>query len=84
MSKHEFAFNPDTGPPRLIRYVNDLPPEVVAAFDAENNLLRVNKEVFDALSSFTKSRVLRTRSCYLLFEPGAESETLELEDYPVR
>jgi hypothetical protein len=61
--KHDFAFNPDTGPPRLIRYVDSsmLPPGVVCDFDSDTNLLRVNRELYNKLDDVGQHQVLRTR-----------------------
>lgn len=63
MSKHDFAFNPDNGPARLFRYVEPgvLPSNVVSIFHEKDNLLIINKGLFDLLSDFDKKQVLRTR-----------------------
>jgi hypothetical protein len=56
----DFALCPDTGPPRLLRF--DLEGDgVVSILDAEQNLLRINKRLFDQLDANDQARVLRTR-----------------------
>jgi len=57
-----FAFCPDNGPSRLIRY--DLPWSdfgLVAALDFDQNLLRVCRELYDELSEMQQHIVLKTR-----------------------
>lgn len=64
----KFAFTPDEGPPRLERYVEagTLPGEnLVALFDPANNLLVINRDLFEKLQPTDKHRVLRTRKTSL-------------------
>jgi hypothetical protein len=63
----KFAFNPDGGPARLIRYVEprELPrPDLVATLDEKSNLLRINKELFRQLPSAEQQILLRTHSAW--------------------
>jgi hypothetical protein len=63
-----FAFNPDDGPARIIRYVaRGTLPEVGlrALYDKSANLLIVDKEWFDGLTETEKNLVLRTQRPYL-------------------
>jgi hypothetical protein len=59
---------PANGPPRLIRYVT---PEVmpnsktVSMLDEKNNLLFVQRELFDLLTPHEQRRVLATDQKYL-------------------
>jgi hypothetical protein len=67
----DFAFVPDEGPPRLIRYVEhgSLPDgDLVSIFDATNNLLIVDREHFDRLDKPEQEQVLRTREPHLLIQ----------------
>lgn len=57
-----FALNPDEGPPRLFRFVYDLPDEVIATLDEKNNLLRINRPLFEQLSEHEQASVLRTHA----------------------
>jgi len=46
------AFNPDDGPPRLLRFVGEgsVPTtDTLAVFDRANNLLIINRELYDTL-----------------------------------
>jgi hypothetical protein len=58
------AFNicPDDGPPRLWRFVDPgvLPPEVVATLDKKQNLLTIDRELYDKLPWLEQHIVLRT------------------------
>ena len=63
-----FAFNPDDGPPRLIRYVaRGTLPEVGlrALLDRKANLLIIDKDWFEGLTDTEKGLVLRTQRPYL-------------------
>lgn len=56
----DFALCPDNGPPRLLRF--DLEGDgVVSILYPEENLLRINKRLFDQLDENDQSRVLKTR-----------------------
>jgi len=58
-----FAFCPDNKPPRLMRYVDpsDLPhDDVVSTLDKDQNILRINRVLFEKLDRMQKHRVLRT------------------------
>lgn len=63
-----FAFNPDDGPARLIRYVErgTLPGVGLRAlYDKDTNLLIVDREWFDGLTATERHLVLRTQRPYL-------------------
>lgn len=63
-----FAFVPDDGPPRLIRFVgpDQFPSsDTIATLDRPNNLLRVNRELFEQLDKEEQEKVLRTSSPFL-------------------
>lgn len=63
-----FQLCPDTGPPRLIRFVAsaDMPaPDVIATLDPRQNLLRIDREVFDLLDRLDQEMVLRTSARHL-------------------
>lgn len=63
-----FTLNPDGGLPRLIRYLpaSEFPSvDTIAMLDANNNLLRVNRSLFDQLSKDEQGRVLTTRAAFL-------------------
>lgn len=63
-----FTLNPDDGLPRLIRYLpaSEFPStDTIAMLDAKNNLLRVNRSLFDQLSKDEQGRVLTTRAAFL-------------------
>lgn len=60
-----FAICPDDGPPRLWRYVDD--PDMTAAgmvtsLDQKQNILVINRPLFDSLGELEKVQVLRTRA----------------------
>jgi len=62
----DFALVPDNGPPRLIRY--DLPwsdYDLVAVLEIDQNLLRINREIYDKLSAFQQHMVLLCRKEFL-------------------
>ncbi len=57
---------PERGLPRLIRY--DLPDndvDCVSVLNIEQNLLRVNRVLFDLLSEIQQNWVIKTRKQYL-------------------
>ena len=54
-------FNPEDGPARLFRWVPSLPlPNMLSLFFKRQNLLVIDKELFDMLSDDQRHRVLRT------------------------
>lgn len=61
----DFVVCPDTGPRRLIRWT---PPsyfptsDIVAMWSVEDNVLRINHELFSMLPPSEQSRVMKTRS----------------------
>ncbi len=66
-----FVFVPeDGGPHRLFRWVS-LPDGKLAIYDEMNNLVLIDKKKFDALTTYQKSRVLRTRTNLNIEEPLA-------------
>lgn len=63
-----FAFAPDDGLPRLIRYVEHgtLPADdLICIYDKSKNLLIVDRKNFDALSKIEQHIVLRTQRSYI-------------------
>jgi hypothetical protein len=60
-----FAFNPDDGPARLMRYVEPgtLPGRnILAIYDKTINLLIIDREKFNTLSDVEKKLLLRTHA----------------------
>ena len=56
-----FAYLPEGGLPRLLRF--DLTEQhVIARWDRDNNLLRINKELFDQLDYWQQMEVQKTQS----------------------
>jgi hypothetical protein len=59
----QFSFNPEDGrPPRLIRYVDELPGGLLSVYDAEKNLLIINRPAYDKLSSADQHMLERTHA----------------------
>jgi len=59
----DFAFCPEKGYPRLMRYVPSeaMPtPTTITTLDREQNVLVINKPIFDRLTELDRHRVLRT------------------------
>lgn len=44
---------------------SDFPPNIVATYDKEHNIVRYNKEVFDTLSPMDQSKVRNLTDKYL-------------------
>jgi hypothetical protein len=68
----DFAFVPDTGPPRLIRYVDSsaLPSnDIVSMLIAKDNLLLVNLHLYEQLGLEQREKVLRTKHQFLEMKP---------------
>lgn len=62
-----FAFNPDDGPARIIRYVEPgtLPSaNLLAIYDKSQNLLIIDREHFERLDWIDRHQLLRTHSPY--------------------
>lgn len=60
-----FALCPDGGPPRLWRFVEDdtmTMNRVVSLLDAKQNLLIINRPLFDQLVPINQHQVLRTQA----------------------
>jgi hypothetical protein len=60
-----FALCPDDGLPRLWRFVDDdtmTTAKLVALLDAKQNLLIINRPLFDQLGEMDRHQVLRTHS----------------------
>ena len=57
-----FVMCPENGYPRLWRYVGPgvLPEGVLSTYDEKQNLVVINKELFDTLPPFQQREVLRT------------------------
>jgi hypothetical protein len=63
-----FAFNPDAGPARLIRYVEPgtLPGiNLLAVLDKKANLLIIDKVLFERLTDTERQLVLKTQQPFL-------------------
>lgn len=59
----DFALCPDTGPPRLLRFVTaeSMPrPTTLALLDAKNNVLFVNGDAYATLEPMQQHRLIRT------------------------
>lgn len=68
----DFAFVPNTGPPRLIRYVDSsvMPSNgVVSMLIAKDNLLLVNIDLYEQLGIEQREKVLRTKHQFLEMKP---------------
>ena len=66
-----FAFNPDDGPARLMRYVEPgtLPgANLLAIYDKAQNLLIIDRELFERLTETERSITLRTQQSFLEIE----------------
>ena len=63
-----FALNPDDAPPRLIRYVDDLPPGVIATLDTQHNLLRIQRNLYQQLTPMQQAGLIRTMQPMVLAE----------------
>lgn len=66
----DFAYIPNEGPPRLIRFA---PPSMyegpwVAVFVKKDNLLIVNEYIYPLLSKESQSQLLKTQDAYTYFE----------------
>ena len=60
----DFAFCPEKGYPRVMRYVSSeaMPtPTTITTLDREQNVLVINKPIFDRLLEMDRHRVLRTQ-----------------------
>ena len=65
----DFAFCPEKGYPRVMRYVSSevMPtPTTITTLDREQNVLVINKPIFDRLLEMDRHRVLRTHKPILL------------------
>lgn len=67
-----FAICPDEGYPRIWRYVDDMHPDIVATLDREQNVLTINRELFERLDELTRVRVLRTHAAELRIKPSRD------------
>lgn len=56
-----FAFNPDNGPPRVIRFVDVLTDNVLAVLDKKQNVLVIVRRHYERLSWVQQHRLLRTQ-----------------------
>lgn len=66
--------NPNTnGLARLFRFVDNLPEGVISEYDESNNLLRINKELFEALSPEQQKWVKRTHDRYIVLTKTIEA-----------
>lgn len=64
MPPNTYALAPEGGYPRLWRFVQDgvLPEGVLCTLDKEYNLLRINKRLFEKLTTSEQYQVLRTHA----------------------
>lgn len=70
-----FALCPDNGPPRLWRFVDDdilTAGRIAAMLDAEQNLLIVNRPVFDTMTEQDQHITLRTHARFV-YASGARA-----------
>jgi hypothetical protein len=65
-----FAICPDQGYPRIWRYVDTMPPDIVATLDRAQNVLVINKPLYDQLDDLSQVRVLRTHAAELRLRPS--------------
>lgn len=73
-----FAFCPDGGLPRLIRYVT-LEGNMVATLDQKHNLLRVDRSKLARLNEFDQQEVFKTQSANIVLEdPRVEKRVKEI------
>jgi hypothetical protein len=56
-----FTLCPETGPPRVIRFVECIGRGLLAVYYPEKNVLSIDKVLYDTLSDIDKQRVLTTR-----------------------
>jgi hypothetical protein len=57
-----FAFNPDDGPARIIRFVEIGTDNVLAVYDRKQNLLTVDRLYYERLTWLQQHQLLRTHS----------------------
>jgi len=72
----DFALTPDAGPPRVIRFVESgaLPgASILSVLDKEQNLLLINKELYERLDRVERHRALRTHEPALEYRPARPS-----------
>jgi hypothetical protein len=55
-----FAFNPDDGPARIIRFVDTDTENLLAVYDKSANLLIIAADHYERLSWLQKHQLLRT------------------------
>ncbi len=63
------AFNPDDGPPRLLRFVGEgsVPTtDTLAVFDRANNLLIINRELYDTLDPMQQHITQRSTTSLIM------------------
>jgi hypothetical protein len=80
------AFTPHDRPPRLTRFVDEaLPGEnTICVLDFEQNLLLINRQLYDQLGPATQREVLRTNEPALaLVRPDSQAAEPQdnLDDY---
>jgi hypothetical protein len=64
----DFVYNPDSGPPRLLRFVDasQMPsPNTVAILIAKDNLVLINHHLFEQLDPEAQEKVRRTRLSFV-------------------
>lgn len=64
-----YTFNPDNGPPRLLRFVSpDAMPsaDTLTLYDAKNNLVIINKEIYDTLDVLGKRMAERATTSLVM------------------
>jgi hypothetical protein len=63
--KRDFALTPDDGPPRILRFAGagDMPTgNTLCVLDEANNVLTINKVLFDRLPRMEQHQVERTHA----------------------
>ena len=64
----DFVYNPDSGPPRLLRFVDasQMPSaNTVAVLIAKDNLVLINHHLFEQLDPVAQEKVRRMRLPYI-------------------
>jgi hypothetical protein len=75
-----FAIIPPVGPPRLFRFYAGGEEMPVAILEPEHNLLYINKDKYDRLSSIERHMVLRTHQRIIDSTPYSRSNSHAASD----
>jgi hypothetical protein len=71
-----FAFNPDDGPARIIRFVDSRPENLLAVYDKERNLLMIARVHYERLSWLQRHQLLRTHEPVTTIYPTGDGDYL--------